>query len=79
MTLLERILKAGYPEQDIFNHESDLYVYVTPLTTAIVEDWCKEHGFRRQWHCPTFTDQITGRLMYDCAFQYYEWRGENGL
>ena len=22
--------------------------------------------------CPTFKDQITGKMMYDCAFQWYE-------
>ena len=38
-TLMERLLDAGYPNED--------------------------------WHCPTFKDQITGRTMYDCAFQYY--------
>ena len=55
------------------HHESDLYVFVTPLTTKVIEQWCREHEYNRAWHCPTFYDQISGRLMYDCAFQYSEW------
>lgn len=71
-TLLERLLEAGYPEQDIYHHCSDMYVFVTPLTTKIINDWCTEHKFNINWHCPMFTDRITGRKMYDCAFQYYQ-------
>ena len=36
-------------------------------------EWCKKNGFRRSWHCPMFKDQITGKPMYDCAFQYLPW------
>lgn len=68
--LMQRLLDAGYPREEMDHHESDLYVYVTPVTAQVVERWCKEHGYDRTWHCPTFFDQITGRLMYDCAFQY---------
>lgn len=68
--LMRRLLDAGYPLEDMDHHESDLYVYVTPLSTRVVEQWCKEHMYDRTWHCPTFYDQISGRLMYDCAFQY---------
>ena len=70
--LLQRLLEAGYPQEEMDHHESDLYVFVTPLTTKVIEDWCKEMGYDKDWHCPIFTDQITGRKMYDCAFQYYE-------
>lgn len=76
-TLLQRLLDAGYPESDIFHHCSDLYVYVTPLTAKIVSDWCKEHKLNKNWNCPIFTDRITGRLMYDCAFQYYKIPSKN--
>ena len=76
-SLLQRLLDAGYPKEDIYHHSSDLYIYVTPLTTKIVEEWCNENGFRKSWHCPTFKDQITGRRMYDCAFCYYEIQEEN--
>lgn len=74
--LMQRLLDAGYPREEMGHHESDLYVYVTSVTTQVVERWCKEHGYDRTWHCPTFYDQITGRKMYDCAFQYI---GEEGM
>lgn len=70
--LMQRLLDAGYPTAEMYHHESDLYVYVTSVSTAVIECWCKEHQFDRTWHCPTFYDQITCRLMYDCAFQYIE-------
>lgn len=68
--LMQRLLGVGYPREEMYHHESDLYVYVTPETTQVIEQWCKEHGYDRTWRCPTFYDQITGRPMYDCAFQY---------
>ena len=71
-TLMELLIEAGYPESEMDHHESDLYVYVTPITTKVINEWCKENEYRREWHCPVFTDQITGRQMYDCAFQWYE-------
>ena len=79
MTLMERLLAAGYPKDEMFSHESDLYVYVTPLTTKVIEGWCEENGYRRDWQCPIFKDQITGCKMYDCAFQnddYWKERAE---
>ena len=71
-TLLKRLIDAGYPKEEISHHESDLYVYATSLTTEIIDEWCKDNGYDRDWHCQVFRDQITGRLMYDCAFQYYK-------
>ena len=38
------------------HHESDLYVYVTPITTKVINEWCKENEYRREWHCPVFTE-----------------------
>ena len=70
--LMQRLLDAGYPREEMYHHYCDLYVYVTDLTARIIEEWCKENHYRRSWHCPIFTDNITGRLMFDCAFQYYE-------
>ena len=68
--LMQRLLDAGYPAEEMDHHESDLYVYVTPLTAKVIEQWCQEHEYDRTWHCPTFYDQLSGRLMYDCVFQY---------
>ncbi len=71
-TLMEMLIEAGYPKEEMDHYYSDLYVYVTPLTTNVIEEWCKAHGYRMAWHCRTFKDQITGKMMYDCAFQWYE-------
>ena len=73
-TLMEMLIEAGYPKEEMYHHASDLYVYVTPLTTKVIEEWCKANNYRMEWHCPKFRDQITGKMMYDCAFQYYETR-----
>ena len=71
-SLMRRLLDDGYPKDEMDHYESDLYVYVTPLTTRVINEWCEENCYRRSWHCPMFKDQITGRPMYDCAFQYHE-------
>ena len=73
-TLMERLLEAGYPPEDIDHHYYDLYVYVTPLTTKVIAEWANENGYvgnlRDRVFVQTFKDQITGRMMYDIAFQY---------
>lgn len=73
-SLMERLLKAGYPPEDIDHYYSDLYVYVTPLTTKVITEWADENGYdsnlRDGVFVQTFKDQITGRKMYDIAFQY---------
>ncbi len=68
--LMQCLLDAGYPQDQLFHHESDLYVFVTPLTTRVINEWCKEHNYSISWHFPIFKDRITGKPMYDCAFQY---------
>lgn len=69
-SLMERLIEAGYPREEMYHHCSDLYVFVTPISTKIIDEWCNENRYRRQHHCPIFTDQITGKQMYDCAFQW---------
>lgn len=79
-SLMQMLIDAGYPREEMYNHESDLYVYVTPLTMRIINEWCKENGFIRSWHCPIFKDQITGKPMYDCVFQYLPWwKGDENM
>lgn len=68
--LMEELVAAGYPIDEIFHHESDLYVYVTPVSTAVIEAYYKEMGWERTWNAPIFRDQITGKPMYDAAFQF---------
>ena len=73
-TLMERLLKAGYPPEDIDHYYHDLYVYVTPLTTKVITEWANENGYdgnlRDGVFVQKFKDQITGKMMYDVAFQY---------
>ena len=73
-TLMERLLEAGYPPEDIHHHYYDLYVYVTPLTTKVIAEWANDYGYssniRDRLFVQKFKDQITGRMMYDIFFQY---------
>lgn len=75
-TLIQMLIESGYPQEDIHHHESDLYVHVTPLTTKVLEDWCKANGWNpklvkeKSFLFGVFQDNITGRKMYDIAFQY---------
>lgn len=71
-TLMERLLEAGYPKDQMYHHYSDLYIFVTPITKSVVDKWCKDNGYHRYLFISTFHDQITGNLMYDIAFQYYD-------
>lgn len=70
--LMQQLLDAGYPKEHIFHHRTDLYVFVTPLTTRIIERWYRERGYSLSHNCEVFDDNITGARMYDCAFQYYQ-------
>ena len=78
-SLMQMLIDAGYPEEDIHHHESDLYVYVTPLTRSVLDAWCDANGWHRGlvreegFLFSTFTDNITGRKMYDIAGQYDPW------
>lgn len=73
-SLMERLLEAGYPPEDIHHYYSDLYVYVTPLTTKVITEWLTNNGYdsnlRDGVFVKTFRDQITGRKMYDVLFEY---------
>lgn len=71
-TLKEMLIEVGYPESEMYHHCSDLYIYVTPLTTKVIMEWCAKYNYCMSWHCPMFKDQITGGMMYDCAFQWYK-------
>lgn len=73
-SLMERLLEAGYPPEDIHHYYSDLYIYVTPLTTKVITEWADENGYdsnlRDGIFVQTFRSQIDGRKMYDIVFQY---------
>lgn len=40
--LQKRLIEAGYPKEEMFHHETDLYIYATPLTKKVVDKWCKK-------------------------------------
>lgn len=69
-SLMKALLDAGYQRSEMDHHESDLYVYATPLASFVIESWCKENGINREHFCLKFKCNITGREMYDCAFQW---------
>lgn len=72
-TLMQELLDAGYPREKMYNHESDLYVYVTPLTTRIVQAFYERKGWSSARSAPIFRSEVDGKLMYDCAFAYDDW------
>lgn len=75
--LITMLLKAGYPASDIDHHNSDLYIYCTPLTVKVLGEWCEANGWssdlvkRESALFSRFRDRITGRMMFDVAFQYH--------
>lgn len=77
MTLMESLIAAGYPEDEIYHHRSDLYIFKTPQTKDVIDKWFRENGLNKWLFVSIFTDNITGRKMYDVAFQYAPfWAGE---
>lgn len=68
--LIETLIEAGYPKEEIYHHRSDLYIYKTHLTKEVIDKWFKENGLKKRLFVSEFTDQITGLPMYDIAFQY---------
>lgn len=70
MTLMEKLVEAGYPKEDFFHHCSDLYIYANLMTQRVINEWFKEQQLDRTLFVSMFTDQITGKPMYDVAFQY---------
>lgn len=78
-TLMEILIENGYPREQMYNHETDLYIFANALANKSIDQWCKETGFKRYLFVSTFRDNLTGKLMYDCAFQYTpEWERKCG-
>jgi hypothetical protein len=59
--LFEQIKAAGIPFD---NHESDLYVLVTPGSRKIIAEACRLND------ASTFISQLDGKLWYDVPFAY---------
>ena len=78
LPILERLLAAGYPKDQVFHHDTDLYVFVTDLTRKVIDEWMKEQFSNiRIENAPSFLftvfiDQVTGKPMFDLAFQWHE-------
>lgn len=76
-TLMEVLLDAGYSEKNFFHHYSDLYIFATPMTQQVINEWFQEQQLDRTLFVSKFRDQVTGRPMYDIAFQYDPfWEGK---
>lgn len=63
-SLMDALKKAGYPQEQMFNHCSDLYIYLTPLTKRVVDKWFKENKLNKSLFVDTFRDRSTGKPMY---------------
>ena len=70
MTLIEKLIKAGYPKELIYHHGSDLYVYATSVAEKAINDWAKENGYNKFHFVEKFNDNVTGKPMFNVAFQY---------
>ena len=75
LSLMERLLNAGIHLDELDHHESDLYVPVSPISTSVIEKWLEDNGWSKdlindKFMIDQFTDLITGKRMYDVAFQY---------
>lgn len=71
-SLYRKLIEAGYPESDMDHHESDLYVYVTSVTTKVIDEHFKTKA-KRDTFVKKFRDNLTRRPMYDIAFAYDPW------
>ena len=66
VTLYDEVMKAGI---QVANHYSDLYIPVTPETTALI----KKHGN----YATTFKNQVEGGTWYDVPMAYSPyWRSK---
>lgn len=63
-SLFEEIERSGVPDSDISHWNSDLYLRVTPETTAIID------GYEFKNQVSTFIDEIDGKPWYEVPFAY---------
>lgn len=75
MTIYEKLIGAGLADQ-IDHHESDLYVFISSQSTKIIGDWLLENNYGKESFISAFTDQITGKRMFDIPFAYDPWWAE---
>jgi hypothetical protein len=70
-TLIERLIEAGYPKENMFHHCSDLYIFVTDVSEKVVKKWANENNIPNTFY-NKFKDNVTGKIMYDLPFQWME-------
>lgn len=72
MTLMERLVEAGYPMEEMDHHCSDLYVYVTPLTWKVIDDGILAVCPKRiSADCRKKYDDCGDRLCPDCRQEFW--------
>ncbi len=69
-SLMSRLLDAGFHTDELGHHYSDLYIPATPLADAVINEWLKDNGWKRELFVTEFSDRVTGNRMYDVPFQY---------
>ena len=64
-TLMEMLIEAGYPKEEMYHpsYGSDLYVYVTPLTTKGIE-------YLENWE-ENWDDKRSERYVHDQIMKKY--------
>lgn len=66
MTIKQQLLLAGMKENEIDNHESDLYVLKNEVSTKFIE------SYEFKSNVTTFIDEIDNVQWYDFPFAYSE-------
>lgn len=69
MTVMQALVAAGVPKDEMHHHESDLYVPVTSVSEKVVEAWYGERGLGRRFRS-VFTDEVTGVPTFDLPFAF---------
>lgn len=70
LSLMERLMMAGFHLDELDHSGSHLYVPVTPLSGAVIDKWLEDKGLAKHLFVSEFKDQRTGKPMYEVVFQY---------
>ena len=76
-TIMSRLIDAGYPRAEMANHETDLYVFATPIVYEVLDRYKQDTGISPVYS--SFIDQVSGKTMLDIAWAYDpEWERKIG-
>lgn len=70
-TLKELLKEKGLKDNQISNHQSDLYCKVCPESTEAIKEYSSTLGI--DLHEKTFIDEIDKELWYDIPLAYSEY------